>query len=81
MYHRSRIIGITPELVIFSYVGLLFFISNEGIKGTSPVQNSVEIEMTKRAVPLQDANFDEIQINKNLLKNSQLLVMTALWYI
>ena len=53
-------------LVIFSYVGLLFFISNEGIKGTSPVQNSVEIEMTKRAVPLQDANFDEIQINKNL---------------
>ena len=54
-------------LVIFSYVGLLFFISNEGIKGTSPVQNSVEIEMTKRAVPLQDANFDEIQINKNLL--------------
>lgn len=54
-------------LVIFSYVGLLFFISNEGIKGTSPVQNSVEMEMTKRAVPLQDANFDEIQINKNLL--------------
>ena len=54
-------------LVIFSYVGLLFFISNEGIKGSSPVQISVEMEMTKRAVPLHDANFDEIQINKNLL--------------
>lgn len=54
-------------LVIFSYVALLFFISNEGFKGTSASQNSMEIEMTKRAVPLQDANFEEIQINKNLL--------------
>ncbi len=56
-------------VVILSYVALLFFISNEGLKGTSslPRHGAIDAEMMKQSVPLQEANFEEIQINKNLL--------------
>lgn len=56
-------------LIILSYISLLFFISNEGFKGTSELSRhkAIEDEMRKQSVPLQEANFDEIKINKNLL--------------
>lgn len=54
-------------VIIFSYIALLFFISNEGFKRTSPYTYSMNKDMFKQSVPFQKANFEEIQINKNLL--------------
>ena len=56
-------------VIIFSYIGLLFFVSNEGLKNTSslPRHRAIDQEMMEQSMPLQDANFEEIQINKNLI--------------
>ena len=55
-------------VVIISYIALIFVISNESFKSiNTPVHSTTATEMQKQAVPLQEANFDEIRINKNLL--------------
>lgn len=54
-------------VVIFSYIALLFLISNEGFKRTEPYPSVINTDIFKQSVSLQEANFDEIQINKSLL--------------
>lgn len=55
-------------VVIISYIALIFIISNEGFKSiNTPVRSTTATEIQKQAVPLQEANFDEIRINKNFL--------------
>lgn len=56
-------------LVISSYVGLLFFISNEGFKNTSelPRHRAIDAEMMKHSIDFSEANFSEMQLNRNLI--------------
>ncbi|MCR5261740.1 MAG: hypothetical protein K6C94_07875 [Candidatus Gastranaerophilales bacterium] len=56
-------------VVIISYICLLCFISNEGIKapGFLPRHGAIDTEIMSQTVPIQKANFDEIQLNKNLI--------------
>lgn len=57
-------------VVIISYICLLCFISNEGIKapGFLPRHGAIDAEiMSQQSVPIQEANFSEIQLNKNLI--------------
>ncbi len=56
-------------VVISSYVGLLFFISNEGLKNPSalPRHGAIDAEMMEQSTDFTDANFKEIQLNKNLI--------------
>ena len=56
-------------LVISSYVGLLFFISNEGLKNPSalPRHRAIDAEMMEQSTDFADADFQEIQLNKKLI--------------
>lgn len=56
-------------LVISSYVGLLFFISNEGLKNPSalPRHRAIDAEMMEQSTDFADADFHEIQLNKKLI--------------
>lgn len=56
-------------LVISSYIGLLFFISNEGLKNPTalPRHGAIDAEMMEQATDFTDADFHEIQLNKNLI--------------
>lgn len=55
--------------VISSYVGLLFFISNEGLKNPTalPRHGAIDAEMMEQATDFTDADFHEIKLNKNLI--------------
>lgn len=55
--------------VISSYVGLLFFISNEGLKNPSalPRHRAIDAEMMEQSTDFADADFHEIKLNKNLI--------------
>ena len=56
-------------MIISSYIGLLCFISNEGLKNQTelPRHSAIDVEMMAHSMQLQDANFREIKINKNLI--------------
>lgn len=56
-------------LVISSYIGLLFFISNEGLKNPSslPRHRAIDAEMLEQSTDFADADFHEIQLNKKLI--------------
>lgn len=56
-------------VIIISYISLLCFISNEGLKdsGNLPRHGAMDTEMINQNIPVQEADFDEIQINKNLI--------------
>lgn len=56
-------------LVISSYVGLLFFISNEGLKNPTslPRHRAIDAEMMEHSVDFSEADFSEIQLNRNLI--------------
>lgn len=56
-------------LVISSYIGLLFFISNEGLKNPSalPRHRAIDAEMMEQSTDFADADFHEIQLNKKLI--------------
>lgn len=56
-------------LVISSYIGLLFFISNEGLKNPSslPRHRAIDEEMLEQSTDFSDADFHEIQLNKKLI--------------
>lgn len=56
-------------IVIVSYIGLLFFISNEGLKtqDTLPRHGAIDAEMMKQSIPIEEADLNDIQINKNLI--------------
>lgn len=57
------------SMIVCSYVGLLCFISNEGLKNQTelPRHSAIDVEMMAHSMQLQDANFSEIKINKNLI--------------
>ena len=55
--------------IVISYICLLCFISNEGLKNPLNVPGTVAVdeETAKLSIPVQDINLNEIQINKNLI--------------
>ena len=57
-------------VIIFSYIGLILYISNEATVVDSknlPEHAAIDAEMLHQSMPIQDANFKEIQINKNII--------------
>lgn len=56
-------------IIIISYIGLLCFISNEGLKNPAslPRHGAIDAEMMSQSMPVQEADFHEIQINKNFI--------------
>jgi len=62
LYKRLVIAGIT----LFSYIAVLLVLTGEGLQSSSTMQKHDEIDLSK-TIPLQDADFGEIQLNKNLL--------------
>ena len=56
-------------VIIISYICLLCFISDEGLKTqtTLPRHGAIDAEMMEKSMPVTDANFDEIKINRNII--------------
>lgn len=56
--------------IICSYIGLILYISGESsLAGSSnlPEHTAIDVEMMNQSLPVQDADFSEIQINKHII--------------
>ena len=69
MIRRICINMLFLAVIIISYICLLCFISDEGLKtqSTLPRHGAIDAEMMEQSMPIQDANFEEIKINKNFI--------------
>jgi len=62
LYKSLAVVGI----MLFSYVAILLVLTNEGLESSSTMIKNDEADLS-RTIPFQEADFSEIQINKNLL--------------
>jgi len=62
LYKSLVVVGI----MLFSYIAVLLVLTSEGLQSSSTMQKNDEVDLS-RTIPLQDADFGEIQLNKNLL--------------
>ena len=62
LYKSLAVVGI----MLFSYIAVLFVLTSEGLQSSSTMIKHDEVDLS-RTIPIQDADFSEIQINKNLL--------------
>lgn len=62
LYKNLAVVGI----MLFSYIAILLVLTDEGLQSSSTMIKHDEVDLS-RTIPLQDADFNEIQINKNLL--------------
>ncbi|MBQ2644622.1 hypothetical protein IJG14_03505 [bacterium] len=56
-------------IIIVSYIGLLCFISNEGMKSNTmlPRHGAIDTEMLNQITTYQETDFHDIKLNKNLI--------------
>ena len=61
---------IISGIIIFSYVGLLFLLTEEGLTGSTTMIKDNGADLSG-SVTLYDVKFDEIRINKHLINIEQ----------
>jgi len=62
LYKSLVVLGI----MIFSYIALLFVLTSEGLESSSTMIKHDKADLST-TIPVQEAKFDEMQLNLNLL--------------